>query len=177
MTEVKQSVMTKRCRIRKFIPFIAIAIVGFLGFEIFKVVMKSADISNLFNYGIGLAGLWVGWQSTRVSLDGAEDAKEQAIFDKINEIDKACEERDRLFQEEVRRRDEFHDQEIAKIREQLVAIAIQVELNSKSCDILTNRFFDVQGELAKHMAHLAVATRLGEIALRIDKMQNLIGDR
>lgn len=166
--------MKKKCELRRFIPLIAIAILGFLGFEIFKIVMKTADISNLFNYGIGLAGLWVGWQSTRLTADSAEDAKEQAIYDRIEKLGQAGEERDRQFQEEVRRRDEFHDQELGRIREQLVAIAIQVELNSKTCDILTNRFFDVREDLAEHKAHLAVATRLGEIVMRIDKVQSAI---
>lgn len=173
-----------KSKLHKLIPYAVAGIIIISLINTFKISLKGFDFSGLLNYGnaISLAGLYLAWQSTKATESSAEDAKELLIFSKIEEINKVCEERDRRLQIESDARDRLlqqasyeaakeDEERFSKIEEELVAIATQLDVKKATYQELIAEIFNLRRELYEYKAQLAVATRLGEIVVRIDKVQ------
>lgn len=147
-------------KIVKYLPVLGLIIIGISGANLFKTI-KINDWQNLAGLAIGVAGLLPAWWGTKITVDSAQDAKDKALHDRIDAIEKLCDDRDRA-----------QGVVITKLAEDIAAIRAQLEIKLVVYKTLLDEISAMRKDLAEHKAHLNFATGFSDIKRQISKVQS-----
>ena len=133
--------------------------VGFFLPKLFPMFFH--DMSNL----LGFLGLLLAWFQTKMSFNSNEEAKNNQILEQIKQIKKHSDESDRL-----------HDERIAEIHAQLLVHKTQFEHHCSiwGHDGTIQEILSLHKEIARQEASVAIAARISELLIRLDKIQEKV---